>query len=44
MEITEQEEVDVILNASLTLHIIETYWSLCVSTYVELQIVFSSFN
>lgn len=44
MEITEQEEVDVILIASLTLHIIETYWSLYVSTYVELQIVFSSFN
>ena len=44
MEITEQEEVDIILIASLILHIIETYWSSCVSTYEELQIVFSSFN
>lgn len=44
MEITKQEEVDVILTASFILHIIEMYWSSCVSTYVELQIVFSSFN
>ena len=45
MEVTEQEEVDdIILIPSFILHIIEMYWSSCVSAYVELQIMFSSFN
>lgn len=45
MEVTEQEEVDdIILIPSFILHILEMYWSLCVSAYVELQIMFSSFN